>query len=225
MHIAILMANTDESDFAHQHPKDGEKFIRLLGPLRPDWQFSVVSVKDGEFPDDLSAYDGFIITGSPASVHDADPWVDRLMDVIRQIRTENRPVFGACFGHQAIAKALGGTVESNPGGWVFGLAETVLEGEPIRLYAAHVEQVTALPAGAEPLGGNADCPNGAFKIGTRILTTQYHPEITSRFATALVDEYADKLPPAVALRAKESLAGTADSARIADRIVRFFESA
>jgi GMP synthase-like glutamine amidotransferase len=225
MHIAILMANTDESDFAQGHPKDGEKFTRLLAPLRPDWQFSVVTVKDGEFPEDLSAYDGFIITGSPASVHDADPWVDRLMDVIRQIRSENRPVFGACFGHQAIAKALGGRVDRNPGGWVFGLEETVLEGEPIRLYAAHVEQVTALPAGAKSLGGNAGCPNGAFQIGTRVLTSQYHPEITPQFAAALVEEYADKLPPAVALRAKESLAETADSARIADRIIRFFESA
>ena len=34
------------------------------------------------------------------------------------------PLFGACFGHQAIALALGGSVEANPGGWVFGTTAT-----------------------------------------------------------------------------------------------------
>ena len=225
MHIAILMANTDESDFAQEHPKDGEKFQNLLSPLRPDWRFSVISVKDGQFPEDLSAYDGFIITGSPASVNDDDPWVDRLMDVIRQIRTEDRPVFGACFGHQAIAKALGGTIARNPKGWVFGQVDTEMEGAPIRLFAAHVEQVTDLPPGAVPLGGNESCPIGAFQIGRKVLTTQYHPEITPHFAGALVDEYAEKLPADVARRAKDSLSQKADSRRIAERIVSFFESA
>lgn len=225
MHIAILMANTDESEFAQRHPKDGEKFARLIGPLRPDWRFTTIAVKDGEFPADLSDYDGFIITGSPASVHDEEPWVHRLMQVIRDIRAADRPLFGACFGHQAIAKALGGKVEKNPGGWVFGLAKTQMEGAPIRLYAAHVEQVTQLPEGAEPLGGNADCPFGAYRIGPRVLTTQYHPEITEDFASALVEEYRDKLPPEVAERAKASLIRPAETARMAQRIVDFFESA
>ncbi|MBK8438917.1 MAG: hypothetical protein IPL38_05195 [Rhodobacter sp.] len=117
------------------------------------------------------------------------------------MRAKDRPAFGARFGHQAIAKALGGTVERFPGGWVFGLAKMEVEGWPIRLYAAHNEQVTALPAGAEPLGGNAACPFGAFRIGGHILTTQYHPEITPHFAAALAAEYADKLPAEVAGRA------------------------
>ena len=225
MRIAILMANTDESDFAQRWPKDGEKFANLLAPLRPDWQFTTLSVKDGVFPANIAEYDGYIITGSPASVHDPDPWVDRLMDLIRQIIAARRPLFGACFGHQAVAKAQGGTVTRNPGGLVFGLAETTLEGAPIRLYAAHVEQVTALPPGAEPLGGNADCPVGAFRIGPAVLTTQYHPEITPEFAAALVEEYADKLPPPVTAQARASLAVRADRDRMARRIVEFFERA
>ncbi len=225
MHIAVLMANTDESDFAQRHPKDGEKFANLLMPLRPDWRITTIAVKDGQFPEDLATYDGFIITGSPASVHDDEPWVHRLMQLIREIRARNQPVFGACFGHQVIAKALGGKVEKNPGGWVFGLAETQLEGAPIRLYAAHVEQVTQLPEGAEVLGGNSECPVGAYRIGDRILTSQYHPEITEDFATALVEEYANKLPPEVAALAKASLNLQAETQRIAQRIVDFFEAA
>ncbi len=134
-------------------------------------------------------------------------------------------MFGACFGHQAIAKALGGTVARNPGGWVFGLTETRMEGAKLRLYAAHLEQVTGLPPGADPLGGNDDCPVGAFRIGQTVLTTQYHPEMTPDFAAALVAEYGPKLPAEVSRRAEASLTGAADTAAIADRIVRFFEDA
>ena len=223
MHIAVLMANTDESEFAQAHPRDGSKFEALLHELRPDWRVRVYAVKDGQFPAEGAVYDGWIITGSPASVHDSDAWVGQLEALIRRLVAEEQPLFGACFGHQAIAKALGGVVGDNPGGWVFGLTETEIEGVPVRLYAAHSEQVLHLPAGAVVIGGNADCPVGSFAIGKTVLTTQYHPEMTPEFVTALVGEYADKLPADVARRAEASLAQVADRATIAARIVRFFE--
>jgi GMP synthase-like glutamine amidotransferase len=121
--------------------------------------------------------------------------------------------------------ALGGMVGPNPGGWVFGLTQTMMEGAPIALYAAHVEQVTALPPGAHPLGGNDDCAFGSYAIGSQVLCTQYHPEMSHDFAVALVQEYAPKLPKDVAARAAESVRQKADSARIAERIARFFEGA
>lgn len=223
MHIAILMANTDDSAFAERWPKDGDKFASLLAGLRPGWRCSVFSVKDGHFPEGPEGFDGFLITGSPASVHDLDPWIGRLLELIRRIVAAGRPLFGACFGHQAIALAMGGTVGRNPGGWVLGLAETRMEGRAVRLYAAHNEQVTRLPEGAEALGGNADCPVGAFRIGGQVLTTQYHPEMTPGFIAALVEELSGKLPEGVIAAARESLAERADSEWIAGRIVGFFE--
>lgn len=223
MHIAVLMTNTDESDFAQQHPKDGAKFATMLRAVRPDWQVSSFAVKDGVFPDPQARFDGWLITGSPASVHDGMPWIDQLKGLIRKIEAQKTPLFGACFGHQAIAEALGGKVGDNPGGWVFGLTETTMEGAPIRLYAAHTEQVTQLPDGAVALGGNADCAFGSFAIGDHVLTSQYHPEMTHGFITALIEECASALPPDVITKARASLAGRADSVRIAERIARFFE--
>ncbi|HCZ00841.1 MAG: hypothetical protein A3D16_05195 [Rhodobacterales bacterium RIFCSPHIGHO2_02_FULL_62_130] len=225
MHIAVLMANTDESEFAQGHPKDGSKFEALLQEVRPDWRVSVYSVKDGQFPAAGARYDGWIITGSPASVHDGDAWVGQLFGLIRQIVADGVPLFGACFGHQAIAKALGGVVGFNPGGWVFGLTETEMEGQRLRLYAAHKEQVLALPEGAVVVGGNADCPVGSFAIGRHVLTTQYHPEMTPEFIAALVQEMRGQLPDAVVDSAARSLDHVADRAAIAARIVRFFEGA
>lgn len=225
MHLAVLMTNTDESAFAQKHPKDGQKFTAMIQTVRPDWQVSVFSVKDGVFPPPGARFDGYIIGGSPASVHDTDPWVGALFDAIRRLRASDQPMFGACFGHQAIAMALGGRVGANPGGWVFGLTETQMEGRALRLYAAHVEQVLALPPGATALGGNRDCAIGSYAIADRVLCTQYHPEMTEAFATALVQEYAPKLPAEVVQQARASLNGAADSTRIAERIAQFFEAA
>jgi GMP synthase-like glutamine amidotransferase len=230
MHIAILVTNTDDSAFAARHPRDGEKFETLIRALRPAWQLTAFDLPSGEFPADLTAYDGFIIGGSPASVNEDAPWIARLLSAVPKIVALGRPLFGACFGHQAIAVALGGKVTDNPGGWVFGVTETLVTNPlpwmapgPVRLNAAHSEQVTVVPAGAKVLGGNADCPAGFLAWGGRVLTTQYHPEITHDFMTALVEEYARKVPPDVATKAFQSLALPADLARMAGWIIGFFE--
>lgn len=225
MHIALLMTNTDESEFAQARPKDGEKFTTMIRSVRPDWQVTVFPVKDGVFPPEGARLDGWLIGGSPASVHDADPWVGQLFALIRRLVDEAQPIFGACFGHQAIAMALGGHVAKNPGGWVFGLVETTVEGVPMKLYGSHMEQVVDLPPGAVVLGGTADCPVGSFAIPGRVMTTQYHPEMSHDFITDLVEEYADDLPAEVVTRARESLTKAADSTAIAERIARFFEGA
>ena len=230
MHLAILVTNTDDSAFAARHPRDAEKFETLIRALRPNWQLTAFDLPSGAFPADLSAYDGFIIGGSPASVKDDAPWIARLMQAVPEIVALGRPLFGACFGHQAIAVALGGKVTDNPGGWVFGVTETLvttpltwMEPGRVRLNAAHSEQVTVVPVGAEVLGGNADCPAGLLAWGNKVLTTQYHPEITHDFMVALVEEYAEKVPPDVAAKARQSLARPADAARMARWIIGFFE--
>lgn len=234
MHLAILMTNTDESPFAQQHPRDGEKFTTLLRAVRPDWQTTVFSVKDGEFPSDISVFDGTLITGSPASVHDDAPWVAPLLGLIRAITARRQPLFGACFGHQAIALALGGTVGPNPGGWVFGLTQTTVTDrhlwmqdlpDRLHLYAAHQEQVTTLPVGARILTTNPACMVGSFAIGAHVYTTQYHPEMTPHFMSALTHELSEKLPPQVIAQARASLVRDADRAAYAESIARFYEQA
>ena len=146
MHLAILMTNTDESDFAQRHPKDGEKFTALIQSVRPDWKLTSFSVKDDIFPADMFGFDGVIITGSPASVNDPAPWGARLRDLIRQMFDDCVPMFGACYGHQAIALALNGAVTENPNGWIFGSTRAkILDRQPwmdplpddFPLYAAH----------------------------------------------------------------------------------------
>jgi len=234
MHLAILMANTDESAFADRHPGDGDKWRALLSPLCPDCKFSVYSVKDGEFPGrPLTDFDGLIVTGSPASVLDGEPWQDQLAKTIRQAEADKVPMFGACFGHQAIALALGGSVGRNADDWVFGVTETEVHSPapwmdagkgPILLNAAHEEQVTNAPPNARVIMGNQDCPNGGFTIGNHVFTTQYHPEITPHFMAALIDELAAVKPPKVIEAARNSLIRQPENARFTRWIVQFFNT-
>lgn len=233
MHLAVLMTNTDESDFAQRHPEDGEKFTALINGVRPNWDVISFSVKDGEFPQNLGGFDGYVITGSPASVHDGTAWIDRLLDTIRDIHAAGIPLFGACFGHQAIAVALGGKVGPNPDGWIFGLTEVEVThstpwGAPLaprlRQYAAHIEQVTQLPERATRVLGSPACPIGGFVIGSQVYTTQNHPEMTEDFITALIDELRPKMGPAVSETARASLTMPADNTAYAETIARFFEA-
>jgi GMP synthase-like glutamine amidotransferase len=224
MHIAILETNTDDSAFAKAHPRDGDKWRALLGAVRPDWVFTVFDVTKGQFPPEQSLFDGWIIGGSPASVHDTDAWVGWLMDLIWQIAAAGQPMFGACFGHQAIAQALGGEVGKNPHGWKLGLAEMSDDsGIMIKQYAAHTEQVTALPKGARVIARSTHCPVAGFAMGDYVLTTQYHPEMTHGFIVGLVEHLAHDLPASVIAQARDDLRGFADTAASARRIVTFIE--
>lgn len=201
----MLLANNDASEFSTRFPSDAEKVCTLLRAQRPDWSYEAYSVKDAVFPAPNAA-DGFVITGSPASVHDPLPWIARLSELIRHFNQSQVPLLGLCFGHQLIAKALGGEVSRNPGGWRFGVAETIFddlrpwmkpEVRRLRLHACHSEQVTRLPAQAQRLGGDTACPIGSFAVGQHIFTTEYHPEFTSGFMRALADAYEGEVPNAI----------------------------
>ena len=234
MRLALLMTNTDESEFAHRHPKDSIKFAQLIHSVRPLWEVTSYSVKDGVFPQNIETYDGVMISGSPASVLDPSPWIAQLLDLIKQIYSLGLPLFGACFGHQAIALALGGTVGPNPNGWVFGLTHADIIHKTnwmqdlpptLKQYGAHIEQVTVLPGNAVVISANSTCSVAGFHIGDRVYTTQNHPEMTADFMAALVAEYAPKLPVDVAETAKTSLADAADTLVYARSIANFFENA
>ncbi len=233
MHLAILMTNTDSSSFADSHPKDGEKFSSLVHMARPDWRITVFAVKDGEFPEDITMFDGAMITGSPSSVRSDQPWIPVLLDLIRAMNGRQFPLFGACFGHQAIAMALGGEMDTNPGGWVHGLTHNKMVAQPswakdlpaeVKLYGSHIECVTVPPTGAAILSQADDVMTG-FAIGKHIYTTQHHPEMSHNFICALTEEMRPTLGPEVYTRACQSLQDTSDQQAFAESIACFFEQA
>ena len=235
MRIAVLLTNDDTSAFAAHFPNDGQKVVQLLQPLRPGWNFEVVPVKDGVLPASALAFDGYVITGSPASVNDDSlPWVAQLLAFIREVDAARHPLIGLCFGHQAVARALGGQVARNAAGWGLGTAATHWAQPRAWMYppraattlmAAHNEQVTRMPEGAACLGGSDFCPIGSMQIGRHIWTTQYHPEMPLVFMQALLGHLADKLDADTIARAHTSLANAADVPLFGQWMVQFLEHA
>ncbi|MFQ3355936.1 MAG: GMP synthase-like glutamine amidotransferase [Paracoccaceae bacterium] len=231
MKLAILVTNTDVSKFSESRPKDGEKFTLLIQSVRPSWLCSIFSVKDNVFPKELNKFDGFIITGSPASVHDISPWISKLMNLIREIHKANKPMFGSCFGHQAIALALGGSVGQNPSGWSHGLIENKMTAvlpwahvpPTYKLYGSHIEQVTKLPIIAKPVVTSEGCEVAGYIIERNVFTTQHHPEMSHEFITDLVEECAQYVGFDATSKARKSLEKYADGKMFSELIVLFFE--
>ena len=231
MHLAILVTNTDTSHFAAQHPLDGEKFTRLIHLVRPDWSTTVFQTHQGQFPSDITAFDGAMITGSPASTRSGLPWIAPLLTLIQQMHEIRFPLFGACFGHQAIALALEGAVAKNPNGWVHGLISNQscanlpwaqqLETE-FRLYGSHSEYVSKLPQQAQEWATSTGL-NAGFSIGRQIWTSQHHPEMSPDFIAALTEEMRTELGPDLYSQAKASLAILADQTAFAECLACFFE--
>ncbi len=230
--IAILNNNTDRSAFAAAFPDDGHKVAAALQPLRPHWQFDVWQARDGHFPPTPLAYQGFVLTGSVASVNGGEPWMLSLAALVQQLHTARVPLVGLCFGHQMVAHALGGCVGPNPGGWRIGTAPTHYhEQRPcmqppqaqLNLFAAHQEQVLQAPPGALVLGGDAFAPCGAMAIGHHIFTTQYHPELSRPFMRVLLQACADEWTPELVAQAREQIEHPVDADLFMGWVARFLD--
>ena len=201
--LGILQTNHDRTvEIGDAFPDDAHRFRDMFDAQDDRFDYRVYMTIGGEVPKDLSEQDAFMITGSPLSVLDPHIFTDDLMDFIRRCDAAKKPLFGACFGHQAIALALGGTVKKSPQGYNVGVEETTFTArrdcmqpaqDKLPMYMFHEDAVTALPEGCELLGTSPNCQIASFAKGAHILTTQAHPEIDARFMTALLHFMDDKL--------------------------------
>jgi len=179
-------------------------------------------VVDNIFPDGPEAADGWLITGSRHSVYEELKWLPPLEALVREIVASGRPLIGVCFGHQLIAKALGGTVEKYRGGWAVGRQVYDFGDEKLALNAWHQDQVTTPPEGAQVIAANPFCANAGMVIGGNVFTVQPHPEFNAAFLDALMSYRSGAVPPDLLDRARATLADPTDDIKMADRMAAFF---
>lgn len=119
MKIGILAAGSNEADLLAQFGSFAQMTETMLAGAGFDFQ--TWDVRLGAFPDSAAQCDGWIITGSPASVYQPLTWIAPLEQLIREVDGLKRPLVGICFGHQIIARALGGSVVKSDLGWGLGI--------------------------------------------------------------------------------------------------------
>lgn len=138
------------------------------------------------------ASDAIILTGSPRDAHSMEPEILQLCGTLRLLTERNIPILGVCFGHQILARALGGIVGRNPAGWEVGNALVSLNtaGQACPIFSgfhpllavlqSHQDAVLTLPQEAILLAGNAHTPIQAFQSCPRgrQFGVQFHPEFT-----------------------------------------------
>ncbi len=144
----------------------------------------------GEFPDSF-AYDGFVVTGSSASVYWDEPWIGQLKTWVGGAVEAGVPALGVCYGHQLLADVLGGRVEAM-GEYEIGYRTVehdgesrLLEGisESMTVFTTHSDRVAKAPPGATVFAYN-DYGIHGFRKG-RTFGVQFHPEYDMETATVV----------------------------------------
>ena len=59
--------------------------------------YTAYAVGDGEMPDTVDGIDGVVISGSPSSFNDDDPWIPEILESIRHLDDRRVPTLGICF--------------------------------------------------------------------------------------------------------------------------------
>lgn len=165
------------------------------------------------FPDDgpLPALDGVdhvVVLGAVSSVNDPDPWIAAELDWLRGADQAGVPVFGICFGAQALCAAFGGRVEAMERreiGWTLvGSADH--EVIPVGPWLEFHNDRCLPPPAATVLARN-DVAVQAFRIG-RHLAVQFHPEVDGPQLKRWLDAHTDSDAATLGIDPDQFLADT-----------------
>lgn len=162
-------------DFGSQYTQLIARRVREIGVYCEIWPFNKI-------PSDLSEVQGVILSGSPASVRDADaPQPD--LSAIRG----HMPLLGICYGAQWLAYNGGGEV-APAGSREYGRAklkvtdasDPLMAGVSVEstVWMSHGDTITRLPEGTRVIGSTGSVENAAFSFcGEQVWGIQFHPEV------------------------------------------------
>jgi GMP synthase (glutamine-hydrolysing) len=159
---------------------------------------------------DLDRYSGLILGGSPYTITDPEreksPAQARveaeLLRLMDDVIERDVPFLGACYGIAIVGRHEGAVIdrtypepvgattlqltEAGRADPLFGVLPDVFEA-----FVGHKEAIAKLPVHAIHLASSAACPVEAFRVGTNVYATQFHPELDVPGIQTRIDIYQD----------------------------------
>jgi GMP synthase (glutamine-hydrolysing) len=154
------------------------------------------------------AADAVMIGGSGSnSVANDDPFTPWLIDDVKRLVDREVPLLGSCWGHQFIARALGGEVIHDPVKGEVGVLEAhvtaAASDDPVfdhlpsafPVLMGHHDRVVTLPPGAIEMAYSDLSRNQAFKMdGLPVYGTQFHTEMTPDQLVERLSQFRQYMP-------------------------------
>lgn len=189
LRLLLIQARSDEDILLQEQ----QCFIER-SRIRPD-QLETTNICQEALPEHVfDLYDALLIGGAGEfSATEDYSWTPALLSLIKEIDARGFPLFGSCWGHQMIARALGGTVIYDAAltemgcHWVelneAGAQDPLFSHFPTRFKAnmGHHDRVSILPQGAVDLAFSDTQSHQAFRMaGKPIYGTQFHSELDAQ---------------------------------------------
>ena len=159
---------------------------------------------------DLADWSGIVLGGGPYNVSD-DPddksatqrrVESELLPLLEDVVDRDFPFLGCCYGVGTLGTVVGAVVDrtyTEPVGAVTVRLTPAGRDDPLFVdvpdvfdaYGGHKEAATKLPSGVARLASSVDCPVQAFRVGTNVYATQFHPELDVEGMCTRIDVYKD----------------------------------
>lgn len=222
MNIGILQAGQVPLTLKKTYGNYNQMFEKLLAGN--EFSFTTFLVSHNVFPESPTTRDAWLITGSKHGAYERLDWIIALENFIRQVYKQQVPIVGVCFGHQILAKALGGKVEKFSGGWKVGFENLRIQEKKkqVSVLSFYQDQVVEIPNEAKVIGVTDFCKYAMLKYKDAALSIQQHPEFTPEFVRELIDEKQDIVPYIVRQQAKQTLHQKVDNDAL-EIIIKFLK--
>jgi GMP synthase (glutamine-hydrolysing) len=157
---------------------------------------------------DLQDWSGIFLGGGPFNASDPEgsksPVQRRVEADLRglfdKVVSADFPFLGACYGIGTLGSHQGAVVDrryAEPIGAVpvtltrEGRQDPLLGGLPAAFdaFVGHKEAISRLPDHAVPLASSPTCPVQAFRVGSAVYATQFHPELDAASLCTRIEVY------------------------------------
>ena len=195
-----------------------------------DKNIVIINAQENEKLPILTKNDAVILTGSHSMVTHEESWSLEVEKWLPKLIDEEVPLLAICYGHQLLAKSLGGVSGYHENGIEIGSVDINLEENAkddeifsklqnsFKAHTIHSQTVIKLPKNATRLAFNNHDKNHAFRVGNCAWGVQFHPEFDENIMNLYIKEVAKKKDLEV-----EKLISFSENTNVATIILKEFE--